>query len=142
MNINVLGLSDDDFLFHILQKSCHENLSDSSLWFNLRNYIVCTNQIVDVSYVVDEYNRINAQYGITKLISSSRSNQVVSNADKLLVDEFKWLIQVQCKHKTPFFALISSIQTPDTLNTLINLLEGSNLEIKSDIQNYIQSESL
>ena len=135
INYHVLGFGDVNVLYKELQNQCHDNLLDSSLWINLRNYICCLKGSIDTEFVVEEFERICSSYEIAvpKKVQPKIST---INPDDLIVNEVKWLIKVDCKYKSPFQLLLSTTQETSTLGTLKKLISS-----REDLKGLIDSET-
>lgn len=132
MNSNMLGLDDEEILFTELHTQCHGNLLDSSLWINFKNYINCQQDLVDMEFVTDEWQRICNKYNISvnKIVRPQVSK---INTEELIISEFKWLIKVDCKYNSPFQALVGACHKKTTLSVLKELLRSSNNTLLNNI---------
>lgn len=120
----VLGVDDGGYLFHQLQKHCHEAPLDSSLWTNMKNYIKCMQGSIQAdNQIIKEYNQINMNYDATLQNHSPSPLILTKESDEdIMVNEFQWLVKVQCKNVIPFSVLIEAAQTKRVLKKLKELI--------------------
>ncbi|RCK67068.1 Protein ECM9 [Candida viswanathii] len=117
INLRVLYLDDGGVLFTELQRQCRDNLLDSSLWTNFKNYIDCLYGTADTEYANDELERICKVYGVEV---HTDTHITTADPEELILDEAEWLIKVDCKHISPYELLLASTQKKAKLNQLLS----------------------
>ncbi|KAI5959513.1 uncharacterized protein KGF55_005341 [Candida pseudojiufengensis] len=114
----IMGMS-NEFLIQELRRVCHANLSDSSLWGTFCILMKSHNEN-GIELIVEEYNMMTGISLVTEPSSQSIYQCMIPN-------EFKWLINVQCKYLTPYRLLIQSCESNDILISLRSKIQDSNL---------------
>ncbi|KAI5953180.1 hypothetical protein KGF54_002551 [Candida jiufengensis] len=115
----LLGIS-NDFLMKELRKLCHLILSDSSLWSTF-------------CFLIGGSNEKHFEFVIFELSQVTNSNFQFDNTNKvdyqnIIIDEFKWLINVQCHYLSPFKLLIQSCESIE----ILQLIKLKSQDIKFD----------
>ena len=107
---------------------CRAHLLDSSLWGTLKVLFNPDNGLVD--YVSEEYNRITGL---------PLKRDFSFNYEDKIVEQFQWLLRLQCSYMTPFCKLVDSTNSLLTLDKLEDSLNDSNLSFASDLRAKILS---